>query len=97
MDDGSSLVGGLLWGSCVVLLLLSPRNWVVLQQPPLVWFTPLEYLIIVLIKMSHSINILSVQIDTKRFKLVQQHQIVLLCNLYETEFSILYVLMLYGY
>ena len=47
--------------------------------------------------MSHSINILSIQIDTKRFKSVQQHQTVLLCKLYETEFSILYVLMLYGY
>ena len=45
--------------------------------------------------MSHSIYI--IQIDTKRFKSVQQHQIVLLCKLYEAEFSILYVLMLYGY
>ena len=33
--------------------------------------------------MSHSINILSIQIDTK---MLEQHQIVLLSNLYETEF-----------
>ena len=34
------------------------------------------------IKRSHSIHMLSIQIDTKSFELVQQHQIVLLCKLY---------------
>ena len=33
--------------------------------------------------MSHFIHILSIQIDTESLKLVQQHQIVLLCKPYE--------------
>ena len=35
------------------------------------------------IKMSHSIHMPSIQIDTKRLKLVIQHQIVLLCKPYK--------------
>ena len=34
------------------------------------------------IKMSHSIHMLSIQIDTKSIELVQQHQIVLVCKSY---------------
>ena len=45
-------------------------GWFCSREPPLVWFTPLEYLTIVLIKMSHSIHMLSIQIDTNRFKSV---------------------------
>ena len=59
----------------------------------------LEYLITVH-KRSHSIYMLSSQIDTKTGHLpsVQQHQIVLLCKPYEIEFSTMYVFkMLYGY
>ena len=45
------------------------------------------------IKKSHSIDMLSIQIDTSSLELVsQQHQIVLLCKPYETEFSIFTVL-----
>ena len=61
----------------------------------------LENLITVPIKSSHSIYMSSIQIDTKTVELViytargysvtvQQHQIVLLEKLYETEFSIVY-------
>ena len=43
------------------------------------------------IKRSHSIHMLSIQIDTKsHLPSVQQHQIVLLCKPYEMEFSIMY-------
>ena len=47
------------------------------------------------IKMSHSIHMLSIQIDTKSLEfgfltLVQQHQIVLFYMPYETEVSIMY-------
>ena len=43
------------------------------------------------IKKSHSIHMLSIQINTTRFDhfpLVEQHQIVLLCKPYVMEFSI---------
>ena len=43
------------------------------------------------IKMSHSIHMLSSHIDTEILCSVQQHQIILLCKPYETEFSILHV------
>ena len=47
------------------------------------------------IKRSHSIHMLSIQIGTKSFELVQQHQIVLLCKPYETKFFLFW--MLHGY
>ena len=41
------------------------------------------------IKMSHSIHVLNIQIDTKTLEFViQQHKIEFLCKPYETEFSI---------
>ena len=39
------------------------------------------------IKRSHSIGMLSIQIDTKTFKLVQHYQIILLCQPFEMEFN----------
>ena len=41
--------------------------------------------------MSHSIHISSIQFDTKSLELFGQHQIVLLCNPYEREFSIMFI------
>ena len=41
-------------------------------------------------KMSHSIHMLSIQIDIKRLESVQQRQIVLLCEPYETEYNSYY-------
>ena len=41
------------------------------------------------IKMSHSIHMLCIQIDTKWS--IQQNKNVLLCKPYETELSILYI------
>ena len=56
----------------------------------------IEYLIKVrsAIKISHTIHMLNIQIDTKSLELVtlwnQQHQFVPFCKQYETEFSIMY-------
>ena len=53
------------------------------------FFLPTKYC---QIKMSHSIHVLNVQIDTKILEFViQQHKIELFCKPYETEFSIMHV------
>ena len=43
------------------------------------------------IKRSHTIYMLSIEIDTKSLESVQQHQIVLLCKPYEMELSIMFL------
>ena len=43
------------------------------------------------IKTSNSIHMLNIEINTKSIEMVtQQHQIVLFCKPYESEFSIMY-------
>ena len=57
------------------------------QIRPLILYTIRFLGIFLPIKMSHSMYMLSIQIDTQKFESVKQHQIVLLYKSYEISFK----------